>query len=336
MAPSADTPLHDDYDHLTPDLVIQAIESLGYLSDARILALNSYENRVYQVGIDEQIPVIAKFYRPNRWSDAQIQEEHDFARTLEQLDLPVIPPILSPHDQQTLHRFGGYRFAVYQRMGGQAPEPGDFDQLFRLGRLIGRIHAAGRERAFEHRPVLSVETYCVAPGRFLLEQDFIPPHLTGRFETLVKAVGQKVSAIQADVDQLKIIRTHGDCHVGNILWNRDSGPWFVDFDDCLMAPAILDLWMLLAGDRPSQTRQLSEILEGYEEFCPFNRAEIPLIEGLRSLRMIHYAGWLAKRWDDPAFPKNFPWFNSANYWDNFMMEMEEQLMIMEEPPITLY
>ena len=336
MAPVAETPLHDDYDQLTPDLVIQAIESLGYLSDARILALNSYENRVYQVGIDEQEPVIAKFYRPNRWSDAQILEEHEFSRMLQALDLPVIPPLLSPHDQKTLHRYGGYRFAIYRRMGGQAPEPGDFDQLFRLGRLIGRIHAAGRERAFLHRPALGVDSYCDLPGEFLLAQDFIPRHLAGRFESILHKVHHKVTGLFQGVDQLRIIRTHGDCHVGNILWNRDSGPWFVDFDDCLMAPAIQDLWMLLAGDRPSQTQQLSEILEGYEEFCPFNRAEIPLIEGLRTLRMIHYAGWLAKRWDDPAFPMNFPWFNTPNYWENFMTEMEEQLLIMEELPITLY
>ena len=336
MAPNADTPLQDNYDALSPDLVIQAIESLGYLSDARILALNSYENRVYQVGIDEQVPVIAKFYRPNRWSDEQILEEHRFARTLEALDLPVIPPIVSPHDQQTLHRFGGYRFAIYPRVGGQAPEPGDFDQLFRLGRLIGRIHAVGREKPFSHRPTLSVETYCEQPARFLLEKDFIPPHLINRFESIIEAISQKVRQLYDGVNQLGLIRTHGDCHVGNILWNRDTGPWFVDFDDCLMAPAIQDLWMLLAGDRPSQTGQMSEILEGYEEFCPFNRAEIPLIEGLRSLRMVHYAGWLAKRWDDPAFPMNFPWFNTSGYWDNWLGEMEEQRLIMEEPPITLF
>ena len=336
MAPDADTPLHDNYDHLTPDLVIQAIESLGYLSDARILALNSYENRVYQVGIDEQVPVIAKFYRPNRWSDEQILEEHAFAHMLEQLELPVIPPIKSPHDQNTLHRFGGYRFALYPRIGGQAPEPGDFDQLYRLGRLIGRIHAAGREQAFLHRPTLTVALYCDAPGEFLLNSGFIPHHLQERFAAIVSSVSHKVNGLLQQVDRLHLIRTHGDCHVGNILWNRDSGPWFVDFDDCIMAPAIQDLWMLLAGDRQSQTGQMSEILEGYEEFCPFNRGELSLIEGLRTLRMIHYAGWLAKRWDDPAFPMHFPWFNTQNYWANFMTEMEEQLLIMEEPPITLY
>lgn len=328
--------LHDDYDHLTPDLVIQAIESLGYLSDARILALNSYENRVYQVGIDEQKPVIAKFYRPNRWSDEQILEEHQFSQALQQLDLPVIPPIQSPHDQTTLHQYEGYRFAIYQRMGGQAPEPGDFDQLYRLGQLIGRIHAAGKQSDFQYRPTLSIDTYCRKPSAFLLKNDFIPHHLQERFQTIIETLVAKLEELFASTHQLTTLRTHGDCHVGNILWNRDTGPWFVDFDDCLTAPAIQDLWMLLAGDRMSQTAQLSEVLEGYEAFCSFNLAEIALIEGLRSLRMIHYAGWLAKRWQDPAFPKSFPWFNTPNYWENFLMEMEEQLLILDEPPIRLF
>lgn len=325
--------LHNDYDNLTPELVISAVESLGYLSDARIFALNSYENRVYQVGIEEENPVIAKFYRPNRWSDAQILEEHQFSQMLNQLDLPVIDPIA--RDNKTLHEFAGYRFSISPRMGGQAPEPGDFDQLYRLGRLIGRIHAAGREVDFKHRTTLSIETYCTAASQFLLTQDFIPSHLIQSFESLIETLTTHLKEQFASVNNLKNIRTHGDCHIGNILWNRDSGPWFVDFDDCIMAPAIQDLWMLLEGDRASQTAQLSELLEGYEEFCTFNRAEIALIESLRSMRIIHYAGWLAKRWDDPAFPKNFPWFNTPTYWDTFLGEIREQLLIMEEPPIQL-
>lgn len=336
MSEKNDTALEDNYDQLTPELVIQAVESLGYLSDARVFPLNSYENRVYQVGIDEATPVIAKFYRPNRWSDEQILEEHQFSLMLNQLELPVVPPIQAPNTQSTLHRFGGYRFAIYERMGGQAPEPGDFDQLYRLGRLIGRIHAAGREKDFAFRPALDIDSYCTQPSQFLLEQHFIPAHLAARFEDLIQTLTQMIREQFAGVDGLKLIRTHSDCHIGNILWNRDSGPWFVDFDDCRMAPAIQDLWMLLAGDRASQTAQLSEVLEGYEEFCSFNRAEIALIESLRSLRIIHYAGWLAKRWQDPAFPLNFPWFNTSNYWDKFLGELHEQILVMEEPPITLF
>ena len=328
--------LQDNYDALSPEMVIQAIESLGYLSDARIIALNSYENRVYQVGIEEQTPVIAKFYRPNRWTDEQILEEHQFSTMLKELELPVIAPINSPHDQATLHRFGGYRFAIFARMGGQAPEPGDLDQLFRLGRLLGRIHAAGKEVNFQYRPTLSIDSYCIKPSEFLLQQDFIPGYLTAAFESLIDRLSSRLQENFAAINQLSFLRTHGDCHIGNIMWNRDSGPWFVDFDDCIMAPAVQDLWMLLAGDRASQTAQFSEILEGYEEFCSFNRAEIALIESLRSMRMVHYAGWLAKRWDDPAFPKSFPWFNTGSYWETLLNELEEQLLVMEEPPITLY
>ncbi|MCG8670118.1 MAG: serine/threonine protein kinase [Pseudomonadales bacterium] len=326
--------LEDNYDNLSPEIVIQAVESLGYLSDARILALNSYENRVYQVGIDEATPVIVKFYRPNRWSDEQIIEEHQFSSMLKQLELPVVPPLV--HEEQTLHRFHGYRFSIYERMGGQAPEPGDFDQLYRLGRLIGRIHAAGRETDFQFRQSLSVETYCTNASNFLLENQFIPAHLETNFQAIVGTITNHLNEQFASINKLSAIRTHGDCHIGNILWNRDSGPWFVDFDDCIMAPAVQDLWMLLAGDRRSQTAQLSEILEGYEEFCSFNRAEIALIESLRCMRILHYAGWLAKRWDDPAFPKNFPWFNTANYWEGFLGELQEQLMVMMEPPIRLF
>ncbi|PIE40624.1 MAG: serine/threonine protein kinase [Gammaproteobacteria bacterium] len=325
---------HDNYDHLSPELVIQAVESLGYLSDARIFPLNSYENRVYQVGIEEQTPLIAKFYRPNRWSDEQILEEHQFSQMLNQLDLPVIDPICC--NGQTLHEFAGYRFSISPRMGGQAPEPGDFDQLYRLGRLIGRIHAAGKEKDFSHRTHLSIDTYCTTASQFLLNNQFIPNHLVATFEQLIEELTSQLEAQFAAVDNLQSIRTHGDCHISNILWNRDSGPWFVDFDDCIMAPAVQDLWMLLEGDRRSQTAQLAELLEGYEEFCDFNRAEIALIESLRSMRIVHYAGWLAKRWSDPAFPKNFPWFNTPHYWETLIGEIQEQLLLLNEEPIKLF
>lgn len=333
---NSDTSTADPHDYfaLTPDVVISATESLGYLSDARIFPLNSYENRVYQVGIEEAQPLIAKFYRPARWTDAQILEEHHYSQHLLDLELPVVAPL--QRDGKTLHHYEGYRFALYPRVGGQAPEPDDFDQLYRLGRLIGRMHAVGREHPFTERLCLSVDNYCTQPSQLLLEQRFIPAHLESRFTDLQHAIGEHALQQLDKIPQQEFLRTHGDCHIGNILWNRDTGPWFVDFDDCITAPAVQDLWMLLAGTRNNQQQQLSEVIEGYEEFCDFNRAELSLIESLRGLRMIHYAGWLAKRWDDPAFPKHFPWFNTENYWEMFMNELEQQRLVMNEPPLTLY
>ncbi|PCJ30017.1 MAG: serine/threonine protein kinase [Moraxellaceae bacterium] len=327
--------LEPDYDNLTPDIVIQAIESLGYISDARVFALNSYENRVYSVGIDESSPLIAKFYRPLRWSDAQIIEEHQFTQRLEDIDLPIIPP-LQDQNGNTLHQFEGYRFSIFPRQGGQAPEPDDFDQIYRLGRLIGRIHKAGADEAFLHRPTLSVESYGTEPALLLLEQGFMPSYLTKEFERLIQQLCDKCATAFAQTDQLRWIKTHGDCHVGNILWNRDSGPWFVDFDDCRTAPAIQDLWMLLSGERNNQSQQISEIIEGYREFHDFNFAELRLIEPLRTLRIIHYAGWLAKRWSDPAFPLCFPWFNTESYWQQFIAELQDQLLLLDQPSLDIY
>ena len=324
-----------NYDQLTPDLVISAVESLGYLSDARVFPLNSYENRVYQVGIDEETPVIAKFYRPLRWSDDQILEEHRFSEMLYRLELPVIAPIAALNDE-TLHRFGGYRFSLFKRQGGQAPEPGDFDQLHWLGRLIGRIHQAGKAEAFTYRPKIDIQSYCTQPAQDLIEHEFIPTYQRDQFQSIIRELTTHCTELFESTDKLTFIRSHSDCHVGNILWNRDTGPWFVDFDDCRMAPAMQDLWMLLAGDRPSQVAQLSEILDGYEEFCEFNYSEIQLIEALRSLRMIHYAGWLAMRWNDPAFPRAFPWFNTANYWPQLLAELQEQVLVMREEPLRLF
>ncbi|OUS29976.1 stress response serine/threonine protein kinase YihE [Gammaproteobacteria bacterium 45_16_T64] len=327
--------LETDYDNLTPDIVIQAIESIGYLSDARVFALNSYENRVYQVGIDEKSPVIAKFYRPLRWTDAQIIEEHNFTQLLADIDLPVIPP-LRDENGHTLHQYAGYRFSLFARQGGQAPEPDDFDQIYRLGMLLGRIHKAGSAEAFQHRPNISIDSYGIQPASLLLENGFVPNSLSKQFERVIEQICTKCEAAFQHTSGLTLIRSHGDCHIGNILWNRDTGPWFVDFDDCRTAPAIQDLWMLLSGERANQSQQISEILEGYREFHEFNLAELQLIEPLRSLRIIHYAGWLAKRWSDPAFPLNFPWFNTDNYWQQFLGELEDQHNALDLPPLTVY
>ncbi|WP_024461103.1 serine/threonine protein kinase [Marinimicrobium sp. LS-A18] len=321
------------YEALSPDLVLDAVESSGYLSDMRILALNSYENRVYQVGMEEGPPLIAKFYRPERWSDAQIQEEHDFTRDLLDLEVSVVPP-LPDVEGHTLREYQGFRFALYPRQGGHAPNLDDFDQLLTLGRVLGRIHALGEARPFAHRPTLDVQSFAVDSYEFLLSESFIPESLRPSYETLGADLIRRLERIFADAEYTPI-RLHGDCHPGNILW-RDDAPHFVDFDDARNGPAVQDLWMLLSGEREQQTAQLSEIVEGYQEFCDFNFAELNLIEALRSLRIMNYSAWLARRWQDPAFPKSFPWFNTERYWGEHILELREQLAALDEPPLALF
>ena len=328
-----DIELHPNYDHLSPDVVISAVESLGLLSDARIFPLNSYENRVYQVGIDEAEPVIVKFYRPQRWSDDAILEEHRYSQDLADLEIPAVAPM--QFNGTTLHRFQGYRFAAFRRQGGQAPEQDDFDQLLWLGRLLGRIHNVGGTTQFQARPTLSIQRLITEPAQFLLENPFLPKYLKPRYEELINDFTSRFQSA-FDVADPQWIRCHGDCHIGNILWHRETGPWFVDFDDCQNAPAVQDLWMLLAGSRHEQIAQFSELLDGYEEFNDFNRRELQLIEPLRTMRMIYYAGWLARRWDDPAFTSNFTWFNTENYWQHHVGSLEEQRMLLDGEPFSLY
>jgi Ser/Thr protein kinase RdoA (MazF antagonist) len=329
QAPTADVP----YAALGPDVVLDAVESLGYLSDARIYPLNSYENRVYQVGIDESEPLIAKFYRPHRWTDEQIEEEHRFSLQLAELDIPVVPPLSL--EGRTLFRYEvdgySYRFALYPRKGGQAPELDNDDNLYTLGKHIGRIHNLGKEASFETRPTLDIETFGNNSREFLLSRDFIPPSLTESYATLTAHLLDKCATLFHQIE-FKNIRLHGDCHPGNILW-RDDAPNFVDLDDSRNGPAVQDIWMLLSGDRVRQTQQLGHFLDGYEEFCDFSRAELSLIEGLRSLRLMHYAAWLARRWQDPAFPQAFPWFNTERYWAEHILELREQMAALDEPPL---
>ncbi len=325
------------YDNLTPDTVLNAVESQGFLSDARILALNSYENRVYQVGIEGAQPLIGKFYRPNRWSDEQILEEHNFTRELHELEIPVVPPRKSA-DGKTLFSYGSgeyntFRFSLYPRCGGQAPELDNLNHLLILGRHLGRIHAVGRTGLFAQRPSVSLQSYAVDSYQFLLARDFIPSELLTAYRSLCEDLIARLETIFNGTDFVPL-RLHGDCHPGNILW-RDDNPHFVDFDDARNGPAIQDLWMLLSGDRQQQTLQMSEILEGYGQFCDFNLAELALVESLRTMRIMHYAAWLARRWDDPAFPRNFPWFNTLRYWSDHILELREQLAALNEPPLTV-
>ncbi len=328
------TPLHTNYDALTPDTVMDAIEQCGYLADARIIALNSYENRVYQVGVEGDEPVVAKFYRPNRWSNEQINEEHVFCQTLTDAEIPVISPLNI--ESHTLHQFRGYRFALYPRRGGYAPELGNFDQLHFLGRLLGRIHAIGAVETFQYRPTLSVDAFCRDASQQLLRLEMIPAHLIDSYQEVTDTIANRVDALIAATTGLQWLRTHSDCHLGNILWHRDKGPHFVDFDDCRMTPAVQDLWMLLAGDHVQRSHQLSELLEGYTEFHSFNGAEIRLIEGFRALRLVHYTAWLGQRWSDPAFPIAFTWFNTPHYWEQHISELQEQVSLIDADPLTWY
>ena len=323
----AETP----FSNLTPDFVLDAVESLGFVSDARIYTLNSYENRVYQVGIEEGEPLIAKFYRPERWTDDQILEEHAFSFELQDLEIPVVPPMV--HEGNTLLNYKGYRIALFERRGGRAPELDCEDTLYSLGQYMGRIHAAGQAKPFVHRPALTVESFGSKSREFLLENNYIPASLLEAYTTITDQLLEKVAA-RFDLIDYASIRLHGDCHPGNILW-RDDKPNFVDLDDARNGPAIQDLWMLLSGEPERQHIQLANIIEGYEMFCDFQPKELGLIESLRSLRLMHYAAWLARRWNDPAFPMHFPWFNTESYWAQHINELREQLFALDQPSLRL-
>jgi len=321
------------YERLLPDQVIDAVESLGLLSDQRILPLNSYENRVYRVGIEDDRPCIAKFYRPKRWSKQAIQEEHDFTFELADQDINVVAPLRI--NGQSVHEFDGFLFTLFPMQGGYAPELELPDTMYRIGLNIGRLHQVGATKPFQHRQDISIERMANQSRSFLLENDFIPLSLTNAFETLTRDLIERMEQQWAEhVKQDQFIRLHGDCHLGNILW-RDDLAHFVDFDDCLMGPAIQDIWLLLSGDRPQQISLLSEFLEGYEEFYEFDPKQLALIETLRTLRLMNYAAWLARRWTDPAFPMHFPWFNTERYWSTHILELREQLAALDEQPLQL-
>jgi Ser/Thr protein kinase RdoA (MazF antagonist) len=319
------------YDRLTPDLVIESVESLGARSDGRILALNSYENRVYQVGIEDGQPLVAKFYRPGRWTDAAIKEEHAFALELAGQEVPVVPPIV--RDGASLFEREGFRFAIFERRGGRWPELGTAADREWMGRFIGRIHMVGRRQRFQHRGRIDVERMGEESREYLLDEGWLPEHLESAYDSLSRDLLDRIwDAFEiATASQLRL---HGDCHRGNVLWT-DAGPHFVDLDDCVMGPAIQDLWMLLAGSRAEMGEQLSQILEGYAQFSTFDFSELVLIESLRTLRMIHYAAWLARRWEDPAFPRAFPWFREPRYWEEHVLQLREQLAMIDEGPLAL-
>lgn len=318
------------FSSLTPDIVLDALDHTGLRSDGRLLALNSYENRVYQAGMEDGPPQVAKFYRPARWTDQQILEEHAFVEALFEREIPVVPALMI--NGNTLHEYNGFRFSIFSKHGGRAPELDRTDTLEWMGRFIGRIHAVGSLESYSHRPALDIQSFGVEPVEYLLAHDFIPPEL---IEVYRGVAAQALDGVRRCFDRagvVKTLRLHGDCHVGNVLWT-DNGPHFVDFDDSRMGPAIQDLWMLLSGERAEQTRQLTALLAGYEDFYDFNPRELLLIEALRTLRLIHYSAWIARRWDDAAFPAAFPWFDSPRYWQDKILELREQIALMDEPPL---
>ena len=324
------------YSRLTPDVVLNALESRGLRCDGRLLALASYENRVYQVGQEEGPPVVAKFYRPERWSDAQVLEEHSFARELDEAEVPVVAPLAL--EGATLHEAEGFRFAVFPRKGGRAPELDDPVVLEWLGRFLGRIHAVGAAGRFAHRPAIGIAEFGDEPRAFLLAGDFIPRELREPWTQASLLALEGVRAAFARVPDAIAIRLHGDCHAGNVLWtpatgNTSGGPHFVDLDDARSGPAVQDFWMLFSGDRDTMSRQLGHMLRGYEDFREFDDRELHLVEALRTLRLLHYSAWLARRWSDPAFPINFPFFATPRYWQDRILELREQVAALQEPPL---
>lgn len=319
------------YNTLTPERILDTVENLGYHCDGRLNALNSYENRVFQIGINDSAPIIAKFYRPSRWTFEQVNEEHDFCRELARAELPIVEPLV--HESGvSAHRDGEFTFALFPRFGGHAPELDNLDTIELLGRSLGRLHAIGSVTPFTYRPHLNIQSYGIDSRELLLGNDFIPSSLRQAYDSLTIDI---INIIERRFNECTYtpIRIHADCHPGNILWRDDRGI-FVDFDDCRMGPAVQDLWMLLSGDRQDQITQLDALLEGYEMFHEFNDSELSLIEPLRTLRMMNHAAWIAKRWTDPAFPTAFPWFNTERYWAEHILELREQFANLQEPALV--
>jgi len=325
------------YEGLTPDRVLDALGSIGIIGDGRLLALNIYENRVYQVWLEDAAggaaSVVAKFYRPARWTDAQILEEHGFVSELSEREIPAVAA-LSSASGATLHEFEGYRFAVYPKRGGRAPELEDRATLEWMGRFIGRMHAVGGTAAYQHRPAIDIATFGEEPRDWLVAHDFIPVDLAAAWTSVVAQALDGVRRCYDRAGDFRRLRLHGDCHAGNVLWT-DDGPHFVDFDDSRMGPAVQDLWMLLSGEPADMALQCRAVLAGYEDFCEFDDREVHLVEALRTLRLIHYSAWIARRWEDPAFPAAFPWFNTQRYWQDRILELREQVAAMDESPMPL-
>ncbi|MEN9844786.1 MAG: hypothetical protein RLZZ612_2615 [Pseudomonadota bacterium] len=334
------------YACLTPERVLDALDQVGLIPDGRLTALSSYENRVYQCGLDEphqgHSSVVLKFYRPGRWSADQIEEEHRFAHALQAAEVPVVAPLM--WQEQSVHRLGDFYFSVSPYRGGRRPELDNEEVLMWTGRFLARLHTVGEQQGFTARPQLSITHFGHESRDWLAAHEAVAWDVRSRWErTLDQAltlIAKVAPELGADTTYQGHLRLHGDCHPGNILWTPielpQGGPHFVDLDDARMGPAVQDLWMLLpGGSRGDQTYSLSVLIEGYEQYRPFNRRELALIEPLRTLRHIHYSAWLARRWKDPIFPHNFPWFGSSAYWAGQVQQLELQIEAMQEAPLEI-
>lgn len=319
------------YDDLTPEIILDAVETFGLQCTGALLALNSYENRVYRIGIEDAEPVVVKFYRPGRWSDAAIQEEHRFTHMLAEHEIPAIAPQAHP-DGRTLCEHAGFRFALFPWARGRAPELNTGADRRLLGRYLGRLHRLGQAQAFEHRTRLGVAEFGKNAVELLRRSEFVPSELRASYFGTADTLLPLLDDIFRQCAKVSWIRLHGDCHLGNVLWN--DGPILVDFDDSLAGPAVQDLWMLLSGEHEEMQSQLNDTLDGYTEFMDFDPVELRLIEPLRALRLLRYAAWLAERWDDPAFPRTFPWFTTPRYWEEQILTLKQQLSLLEEAPLV--
>lgn len=329
---------------LTPECILDALESIGFCCDGSLMALNSYENRVWQIGIEDSAPLIAKFYRPGRWSDAQIAEEHAFVAAMREAELPVVAPLVIDGQSLFTHATADsgavFRFAVYPRQGGRAPEFDDPQVLEWMGRLMARIHRVGEREPFVLRETLDIDCFGSEPRDWLLDSRMLPPDIEPIWQGVADQALEGVRHCFDRAGQVRQLRLHGDCHAGNVLWTpgemgQSGGPHFVDFDDARMGPAIQDLWMLLSGDASDMGRQFRHVLTGYEMFREFDDRELHLPEALRTLRLLHHSAWLARRWDDPAFPAAFPWFATQRYWEERILELREQIARMQEPALIM-
>ncbi|MBX3656830.1 MAG: serine/threonine protein kinase [Ramlibacter sp.] len=329
------------YESLTPDVVLDALATVGLHGDGRLMALSSYENRVYLAHLEDGSAVVAKFYRPGRWSEAQILEEHAFAAELMAAEVPAVGPLVL--QGATLHHHAGFAFSVSPRRGGRAPELDNDEVLEWIGRFLARIHTVGAARPFGHRGVIDLATFAIEPRDWLLAHHKVPLDVQSAWaaacQAAIDVITPHAEALRVEGSSGGLVRLHGDCHPGNILWTPEDqpggGPHFVDLDDARMGPSVQDVWMLLSGDRAQRQRQLGALVDGYEQFREFDREALVLIEPLRTLRLIHYSAWLARRWDDPAFPAAFPWFGSSDYWQGQVQMLEEQMEAMQEPALVV-
>ncbi len=325
-------PLTNDkiaFKQLLPQQIIDAMSACGWQCDGRIQAMASYENRVYQIGLTSGETVVAKFYRPGRWSNDQIEEEFSFTDELAELELPVLTPLQAPNGE-TLCEVDNFRYSVYPKAAGHAPYFDDPAQLQQIGRLIARIHNCGFARQFEHRETYSFEAKALSSATFIFDGNWLPPELSEAYESIVEPILEELDDRFADIQSEPFGRLHGDMHVGNLLWS-DQGPALLDFDDACNGPAMQDLWMFLSGEQNEQQLQLDALAEGYEMFRPFPAHELPLVETLRTARMLYHTAWLARRWTDPAFPRAFSWFNTQKFWQDHILDLKEQLSLLRDP-----